>query len=134
MCTDEQKRLTASWLNILGAGTISAGGVTQLVTITAGDRPGSAALTGVLIAVTCVIAGSCLHLLARSVLARVGTCPDCGSFLVRNKQGTNPLSADIADVDPFTAGPSTARRRVRPETLMEAFQRRSLTRVSEGSY
>lgn len=109
--TEEQKRLTASWLNIIGAGTVSAGGVTQAVAVLIGDRTGSTALTGTAIAAGCLFTGFGIHLLARHVLAEL---PEAD--MIANRSASPGEDIGLSS-PPKVAG------RAPPETLMDEFSR-----------
>ena len=68
MPNDERRKLTAGWLNILAAGTVSTGAVTQLAAVSSGERIGAAALQGIVTALTFAVAGILLHVVARRLL------------------------------------------------------------------
>ncbi|MGA0598823.1 hypothetical protein [Enterovirga sp. CN4-39] len=69
MHNQHQQQLTSTWLNVVGAGIISGGLVSQLVALTSG-----ASITACLAVILfCVAAGGGLHLLA---LRRMRSTPD----------------------------------------------------------
>ena len=68
MRNDERQKLTAAWLNILAAGTVSTGAVTQLAAVSSGERVGGAAVQGMITALAFVVAGILLHVLARRLV------------------------------------------------------------------
>jgi hypothetical protein len=68
MPSDEPRKLTAAWLNILAAGTVSTGAVVQLAAVSSGERVGAAAVQSMLTAFVCLVGGVVLHLLARRLV------------------------------------------------------------------
>ena len=68
MTNDERQRLTAAWLNIVAAGVISTGSLTQLIAVSVGDRAGASAAPSIAGALASLGAGIALHLVARALI------------------------------------------------------------------
>ncbi|CAM2998131.1 MULTISPECIES: hypothetical protein [Methylobacterium] len=65
---DERRRLSATWLNTIASGVVSAGSCGSLLAYSFGPRPGISGLQ-VLVVSTCALGlGATLHLLARALL------------------------------------------------------------------
>jgi hypothetical protein len=68
MADDNQRNLTCMWLNIIGAGIVSAGTVTQMIALTNEDATISGVLRCLLVAFACGAIGTVLHLAARHLM------------------------------------------------------------------
>jgi hypothetical protein len=58
---DEQRKLTVSWLNILAAGIVSTGVVTQILAVASTARLATSASHGLVTALVCLLLGITLH-------------------------------------------------------------------------
>jgi hypothetical protein len=67
MIQEEQRRLTAAWLNILAAGVISAGAVAPMVTVLIAQVSGQVSWA-IAVAAFSIFGGVGLHLAGRAVL------------------------------------------------------------------
>jgi hypothetical protein len=105
MPKDEQQKLTAAWLNILAAGTVSTGGVVQIAAVLSGERVGSAAVHSAITAVVCLASGLMLHLLARWL---VSPASGSGSDAPRASGRTDRIEAALARPEPEELGVATA--------------------------
>lgn len=66
----EQRRLSATWLNTIASGVVSAGTCGSLLAYSFGTRPGVTGLQVLAIVGASILAGLLLHLAARSILGR----------------------------------------------------------------
>jgi hypothetical protein len=82
----EKQKLTAAWLNIVAAGTVSTGAVVQLAAVSSGDRAGAAALQSMATAFAFLLAGVLLHLLARQLIGPGSAEGEAGAQPSRERQ------------------------------------------------
>ena len=68
MILSEQRKLTAAWLNIVGAGIASAGVISQVAAWTADGNEQSAGIR-LMVAGAAVLVGGGIHLAARRLIA-----------------------------------------------------------------
>jgi hypothetical protein len=82
----ERQKLTAAWLNIVAAGTVSTGAVVQLAAVSSGERAGPAALQSMATAFAFLVAGLVLHLLARQLIGPRPAEGEAGEQRSRERQ------------------------------------------------
>jgi hypothetical protein len=82
----ERQKLTAAWLNIVAAGTVSTGAVVQLAAVSSGERAGPAAVQSMATAFAFLLAGVLLHLLARQLIGPGSAEGEAGAQPSRERQ------------------------------------------------
>ncbi|WP_336491401.1 hypothetical protein [Methylobacterium nigriterrae] len=65
----EGRRLSATWLNTIASGVVSAGTCGSLLAYSLGTLPGISGLQVLAISAVSVLTGAVLHLLARALLS-----------------------------------------------------------------
>jgi hypothetical protein len=68
MRDERQQQLTSNWLNIMAAGTVSGGIVSQLIAM----GSGASVRNSIMLVLLCIAAGSGLHLAALRCLRNTG--------------------------------------------------------------
>lgn len=66
----ERRRLSATWLNTIASGVVSAGTCGSLLAYSFGTRPGVTGLQVLAIAAASILTGLVLHLAARAILGQ----------------------------------------------------------------
>jgi len=67
---NELRRLSATWLNTIASGVVTAGSCGSLIAYSFGPRPGITALQVLAVLAVTLTTGAVLHLLARALLNR----------------------------------------------------------------
>lgn len=65
---DERRRLSATWLNTIASGVVSAGSCGSLLAYSFGPRPGISGFQVLAVSIFAMGLGALLHLLARALL------------------------------------------------------------------
>ncbi|WP_336490273.1 hypothetical protein [Methylobacterium nigriterrae] len=66
---EKQRLLSATWLNTIASGVVSAGTCGSCIAYSFGTRPGISGLQVLAISAVAVLTGAVLHLLARALLS-----------------------------------------------------------------
>ena len=66
----ELRRLSATWLNTIASGVVSAGSCGSLIAYSFGPRPGITGFQVLVVLTVALTTGAALHLLARALLNR----------------------------------------------------------------
>ena len=64
----ELRRLSATWLNTIAAGIVTAGSCGSLIAYSLGPRPGITGFQVLTVSIATLVTGAALHCLARALL------------------------------------------------------------------